>query len=71
VALYLIDKDLMIHRVGHLPRQLAARVSQSIANLLASENKIIPVKAKIEGGTVGKPTMGVFATAKTNFIKFN
>ena len=70
VALYLIDKSLMIHRVGHLPRDLAAKVSQLIANLLASNNQIIPVIATIEGGTKNKPLMGVFASAKTNSIDF-
>lgn len=70
VALYLINQDLMIHRVGHLPRDLAAKVSQLIANLLASNNQIIPVIAKIEGGTRDKPLMGVFAVAKTNAIAF-
>jgi hypothetical protein len=70
VALYLIAKDLMIHKVGHLPKELAARVSQPIANLLASNNQIIPVMAKIEGGTREKPTMGVFATVKSDAVKF-
>ena len=71
VALYLIDKNFKIHRVGHLPKDLAARVSQPIANLLASEQKVIPVLAKVEGGTRDKPTMGVFASAKTNAVLFN
>lgn len=71
VALYLIDKNFKIHRVGHLPRDLAAKVSQPIANLLASEQKVIPVLAKVEGGTRDKPTMGVFASAKTNAVIFN
>jgi hypothetical protein len=70
VALYLIDKDLMIHRVGHLPKELAARVSQPIANLLGSGNQIIPVQAKVAGGTTDKPTLGVFAYAKTEAVKF-
>jgi len=71
VALYLISKDLMIHKVGHLPKELAARVSQSIANLLASNNQIIPVMAKIQGGTREKPTMGVLATVKSDAVKFS
>ena len=70
VALYLIDKDLMIHRVGHLPKEVAARVSQSIANLLGSSNQIIPVQARVAGGTSDKPTLGVFASARTDAIKF-
>ena len=70
VALYLIDKDLMIHRVGHLPKEVAARVSQPIANLLGSNNQIIPVQARVAGGTKEKPTLGVFAHARTEAINF-
>ena len=70
VAIYLIDKDLMIHKVGHLPKDLASRVSQPIANLLGSENQVIPVEAKVAGGTKEKPIMGVFALAKTNAVNF-
>ena len=71
VALYLIDKELMIHRVGHLPKEVAARVSQPIANLLGSGNQIIPVQARVAGGTTDKPTLGVFAYARTEAVKFN
>ena len=70
VALYLIDKELMIHRVGHLPKDIAARVSQPIANLLGSNNQIIPVQARVAGGTREKPTLGVFAYARTAAINF-
>jgi len=70
VALYLIDNDLMIHKVGHLPKELAAKVSRPIANLLVAKGQVIPVLAKVEGGTKEKPTMGVFASAKTDSIKF-
>jgi hypothetical protein len=70
VALYLISKDLMIHRVGHLPKELAARVSQQVANLLGSNHQIIPVQAKIAGGTKEKPTLGVFASARTTAVNF-
>jgi hypothetical protein len=70
VAVYLIDKDLMIHKIGHLPKELAARVSQSIANLLGSKNQVIPVQARVAGGTKDKPIMGVFASAKTNAVNF-
>ena len=71
VAIYLIDKDLMIHKVGHLPKDLASRVSQPIANLLGSENQVIPIEAKVAGGTKEKPTMGVFASAKTKAVDFS
>jgi hypothetical protein len=70
VALYLIDKELMIHRVGHLPKDVAAKVSQPIANLLGSENQIIPVQARVAGGTKDKPTLGVFAYARTEVVIF-
>lgn len=71
VALYLIDKELMIHRVGHLPKEIAARVSQPIANILGSGKQIIPVQARVAGGTSDKPTLGVFAYARTNAINFS
>jgi hypothetical protein len=67
----LIDKELMIHRVGHLPKEVAARVSQPIANLLGSGNQIIPVQARVAGGTKDKPTLGVFAYARTEAVKFS
>lgn len=70
VALYLIDTDLMIHKVGHLPKEMAAKVSKPIANLLITKGQVVPVLAKVEGGTKDKPTMGVFASAKTDSIRF-
>jgi hypothetical protein len=70
VALYLIDKELMIHRVGHLPKVVAAKVSQPIADLLGSGNQIIPVQARVAGGTTDKPTLGVFAYARTEVVIF-
>jgi len=70
VALYLIDKELMIHRVGHLPKEVAAKVSQPIANLLGSNSQIIPVQARVAGGTREKPILGVFAYARTDAINF-
>jgi hypothetical protein len=70
VALYLIDDELMIHKVGHLPKEVAARVSQLIANLLGSNNQIIPVQARVAGGTKEKPILGVFAYARTAAVTF-
>jgi hypothetical protein len=70
VALYLIDTDLMIHRVGHLPKEIAARVSHLIANLLGSNNQIIPVQVRVAGGTKEKNLMGVFAYARSNAVDF-
>jgi hypothetical protein len=37
---------------------------------LGSENQVIPVEAKVAGGTKEKPIMGVFASAKTNAVNF-
>lgn len=71
VALYLIKNSAQIHKVGHLPKALAAVVSQPIADLLANEQKIIPVSAKVFGGTREKPIMGVFAIAMTKSVKLN
>jgi hypothetical protein len=71
VALYLIDNDLMIHKVGHLPREIAAKVSKLIANLLVTKGQVIPVLAQVKGGSKDKSLMGVFASAKTDVIKFD
>ena len=60
----------MIHKVGHLPKEIAAKVSKPIANLLVTKGQVIPVLAKVEGGTKDKPLMGVFASAKTDAVKF-
>lgn len=70
VAVYLIDKDLMIHKIGHLPKELASRVSQPIANLLGSRNQVIPVQARVAGGTKEKNLMGVFAYARSSAVYF-
>ena len=70
VAIYLIDSEFMIYKVGHLPKELAAKVSKPIADLLVNKGQVIPVLAKVEGGTPEKPTMGVFASAKTDAVKF-
>jgi hypothetical protein len=70
VALYLIDTELMIHKVGHLPKENAAKVSHLIANLLGSNSQIIPVQVKVAGGTREKNLMGVFAYARSNAVHF-
>lgn len=71
VAIYLIDSDFMIYKVGHLPRELAAKVSKPIANLLVTKGQVIPVLAQVKGGSKDKSLMGVFASVKTDVIKFN
>jgi hypothetical protein len=61
----------MIHKVGHLPREIAAKVSKLIANLLVTKGQVIPVLAQVKGGSKDKSLMGVFASAKTDVIKFD
>jgi hypothetical protein len=70
VALYLIDSKFEIHKVGYLAKDMAAKSSKSIANLLVNKGQVIPVLAKVEGGTKEKPTLGVFASARTEAVSF-
>lgn len=70
VALYLIDAKLEIHKVGYLPKELAQKVAKPIASLLVGKGKVVPVLAKVEGGTKEKPNLGVFAYARTKAITF-
>lgn len=70
VALYFIGNDFEIFKVGYLKREVAAKVSQSIANLLAVENKLIPVLGLVEGGSPDKPNFGVSAWARTSEVNF-
>ena len=71
VALYLIDSKYEIHKVGYLPKELAAKVSKPIINLLIGQGQVVPILAKVDGGTADKPHLGVFAYARTEAIKFN
>jgi hypothetical protein len=70
VALYLIDSKYEIHKVGYLPKELAAKVSKPITNLLIAKGQVVPVLAKVDGGTKDKPILGVFAYARTDAIIF-
>lgn len=70
VALYLIDSKFEIHKVGYLPKELAHSVSKPIANHLVEKGQVVPVLAKVEGGTKEKPNLGVFAYARTQAITF-
>ena len=70
VALYLIDNKSEIHKVGYLSKELAAKVAKPIANLLVEKGQVVPVLAKVEGGTKDKPDLGVFAYARTTSISF-
>ncbi len=70
VALYLIDSEYEIHKVGYLVKEMAAKVAKPIANLLVNKGQVIPVLAKVEGGTKEKPNLGVFAYARTQAVSF-
>ncbi len=70
IALYLIDTKFEIHKVGYLPKELAAKVSKPIVNLLLRQGQVVPVLAKVDGGTAEKPNFGVFAYARTEAVEF-
>jgi hypothetical protein len=70
VALYLIDDKFEIHKVGYVAKETAAKVAKPIANLLIGKGQVVPVLAKVEGGTKEKPHLGVFAYARTQAITF-
>ena len=70
IALYLIDSKFEIHKVGYLPKEIAAKVSKPIINLLIGQGQVIPVIAKVDGATVEKPKLGVFTYARTDAVKF-
>jgi hypothetical protein len=70
IALYLIDSKYEIHKVGYLVKEMASKVAKPIANLLIHKGQIVPVLAKVEGGTKEKPNLGVFAYARTEAVAF-
>jgi hypothetical protein len=70
VALYLIDTKYEIHKVGYLPKELAAKVSKPIINLLVRQGQIVPVLAKVDEGTSEKSNLRVFASARTDVVNF-
>jgi hypothetical protein len=49
---------------------MAAKVAKPIANLLIDKGQVVPVLAKVEGGTKEKPNLGVFAYARTQAVLF-
>jgi cytochrome oxidase Cu insertion factor (SCO1/SenC/PrrC family) len=70
IALYLIDSKYEIHKVGYLVKEMASKVAKPIANLLIHKGQVVPVLAKVEGGTKEKPNLGVFAYARTQAVAF-
>jgi len=70
IALYLIDSKYEIHKVGYLVKEMASKVAKPIANLLIHKGQVVPVLAKVEGGTKEKPNLGVFAYARTEAVAF-
>ena len=70
IALYLIDSKYEIHKVGYLVKEMASKVAKPIANLLIHKGQVVPVLAKVEGGTKERPNLGVFAYARTEAVAF-
>jgi hypothetical protein len=70
IVLYLIDSKYEIHKVGYLVKEIAEKVAKPIANLLIDKGQVVPVLAKVEGGTKEKPNLGVFAYARTQAVAF-
>jgi hypothetical protein len=76
VAVYLVhtddesdDNEFGAYRVGYLKKEVAKKVSQKIANLLAQSNVVIPVLAMVKEAE-GDKSLAVVAYAMTDLIKF-
>lgn len=71
VAVYLIDKtgpQLMVCKVGYLPRALAKEVSSVILEKIATEGEIVPILAGLNGGELpDRPAYGVNAQCFWDF----
>lgn len=70
VALYLITKDFSVARVGYLQKEIAKKVSQKIANLMAGEGLVIPVLAIVKKSEGESDNWGIRAYAMTDYITF-
>ena len=75
VAIYVIkrnaegdDKFSILHG-GYMDKESAKKVHKKILNLMGKD-QFIPLLTRIVGGTLEKPSYGVFAYAKTQAIKF-
>jgi hypothetical protein len=71
VAVYMIDKtgpELMVCKVGYLPRALAKEVSGVILEKIASEGEVVPILAGLNGGEMpDRPAYGVNAQCFWDF----
>lgn len=70
VALYLITKEYSVVRVGYLQKETAKKVSQKIANLMASEGLVIPILAIVKKSEGESDNWGIRAYAMTDYLKF-
>jgi hypothetical protein len=76
VAVYLVltpdqsdDGEYGVYRAGYLNKDLAKKVSQKIANLLAHSGTVIPVLAMVKEGSA-QADLAVVAYAMTDLINF-
>ena len=76
VAVYLVhtpdqsdDGEYGVYRVGYLNKDLAKKVSQKIANLLAQSGIVIPVLAMVKEGSA-QNNLAVVAYAMTDLVTF-
>jgi hypothetical protein len=76
VAIYLVqtpdqsdDGEYGVYRVGYLNKDLAKKMSQKIANLLAQSGMVIPVLAMVKEGAADND-LAVVAYAMTDIITF-
>ena len=76
VAVYLVhtddesdDGEFGAYRVGYLKKEVAKKVSQKIANLLAQSSIVIPVLAMVKETEVDG-SLAVVAYAMTDLIQF-
>lgn len=70
VALYLITKNYSVTRVGYLKKEIAAKVSQKIANLMVNDGLVIPVLAMPKKAEGGSENWGIRAYAMTDYLTF-
>jgi len=70
VALYLINKEFSVVKVGYLTKELAKKNSQKIVNLIANEGLFVPILAMVKKNKDESGTLGIVAYAMTDYISF-